>query len=111
MHRKGLWHLFARHGDVAATYIVRKLSRGGKRFGFVRLKNEVDAGRAMERLNGFVVYGFRLTVKLAIQKERTVGTEDRVKRRSRSDLDSKATSSVKPTKKSRGMWRMKISGG
>ncbi|KAK8622493.1 hypothetical protein V6N13_117405 [Hibiscus sabdariffa] len=123
MHWKGLWHLSARHGDVYATYIARKLSRGGKRFGFVRFKNEVDAGRAMERLNGFVVYGFRLTVKLAIQKERNVaskkrhqssidGTEDREKSRSRSDLDFKATSSVMPTKKkSQGMWRMKISGG
>ncbi|KAK8514610.1 hypothetical protein V6N12_057509 [Hibiscus sabdariffa] len=110
MHWKGLWHLFARHGDVYATYIARKLSRGGKRFGFVRFKNEVDAGRAMERLDGFVVYSFRLTVKLAIQKERNVaskkrhqssidGTEDREKSRSRSNLDFKATSSVMPTKK------------
>ncbi|KAK8560598.1 hypothetical protein V6N13_083035 [Hibiscus sabdariffa] len=84
MHWKGLWHLFARHGDVFATYIDRKLSRGGK-----------------------------LTVKLAIQKERNVaskkrhqssldGTEDPTKSRSRSDLDFKATPSVMPTKKISG---------
>ncbi|KAK8676822.1 hypothetical protein V6N13_142384 [Hibiscus sabdariffa] len=51
MQWTGLWHLFARHGEVVATYIARKLSRGGKCFGFVRFKDEVNAGRAMERLN------------------------------------------------------------
>ncbi|KAK8685263.1 hypothetical protein V6N13_041268 [Hibiscus sabdariffa] len=68
MQSKGLWHFFARHGEVVATFIARKLSRGGKRFGFVRFRDEVDAGRAMERLNDFVVYWFRLIVKLANQK-------------------------------------------
>ncbi|KAL4289595.1 hypothetical protein GQ457_14G021040 [Hibiscus cannabinus] len=115
MHWKGLWHLFARHEEAFASFIAKKLSIGRKRFGFVRFKNEIDAGRAMERINGFVVYGFRLTVKLAIQKERNVaskkthqssldGTEDRVKSRSRSDSisDFKATPSVKPTKKISG---------
>ncbi|KAL4311091.1 hypothetical protein GQ457_01G056380 [Hibiscus cannabinus] len=65
MHWKGLWHLFARHGDVYRAYIANKLSRGGKRFGFVSFGTERDALRALERLNGFNVYGFTLTVKLA----------------------------------------------
>ncbi|KAL4309158.1 hypothetical protein GQ457_01G002270 [Hibiscus cannabinus] len=65
MHWKGLWHLFARHGDVYRAYIANKLSRGGKRFGFVSFGTERDALRALERLNGFSVYGFTLTVKLA----------------------------------------------
>ncbi|KAK8597987.1 hypothetical protein V6N13_095379 [Hibiscus sabdariffa] len=77
MHWTGLWHLFARHGEVVATYIARKLSRGGKRFGFVRFKDEVDTWRAMERLNDFVVYGFRLIVKMATQKERNVYSNQR----------------------------------
>ncbi|KAK8605106.1 hypothetical protein V6N13_082563 [Hibiscus sabdariffa] len=65
MHWKGLWFSFARHGDVVIVYITRKLSRGGKRVGFVRIKEKVDADRAIERLHGFFLYGSRLTVKLA----------------------------------------------
>ncbi|KAK8492845.1 hypothetical protein V6N13_090194 [Hibiscus sabdariffa] len=65
MQWKGLWHLFARHGEVKRAFIAKKLSRGGKRFSFVRFGMESDASRAMERLNGFSVYGYRLTVKLA----------------------------------------------
>ncbi|KAK8664226.1 hypothetical protein V6N13_084024 [Hibiscus sabdariffa] len=70
MQWKGLWHLFARHGDVVRTFIARKLSRGGKRFGFVRFENNIDAERAMERLNGFTVYGYKLMVKKAFQNKR-----------------------------------------
>ncbi|KAL4369597.1 hypothetical protein GQ457_05G034860 [Hibiscus cannabinus] len=60
MHWKGLWHMFARHGEVTRTYIARKLTRGGKRFGFVSFGEDSDAARAIERLNGFNVYGYRL---------------------------------------------------
>ncbi|KAK8576933.1 hypothetical protein V6N13_121932 [Hibiscus sabdariffa] len=65
MHWKRLWFSFARHGDVVNAYIARKLSRGGKRFGFVRMKEKVDADRAIERLHGFFLYGSKLTVKMA----------------------------------------------
>ncbi|KAK8635406.1 hypothetical protein V6N13_004143 [Hibiscus sabdariffa] len=70
MQWKGLWHMFARHGDVSGVYIARKLSRGGKRFGFVRYSCREDALRALERLNGCSVYGYRLTVKMANQNGR-----------------------------------------
>ncbi|KAL4271467.1 hypothetical protein GQ457_13G005560 [Hibiscus cannabinus] len=69
MEWKGLWHLFARHGDVIDSFIAGRLSRGGKRFGFVRFTLRNDALRAMERLNGFSVYGFRLSIKLAHPKK------------------------------------------
>ncbi|KAK8595074.1 hypothetical protein V6N13_015983 [Hibiscus sabdariffa] len=65
MHWTGLWHMFARHGEVYGTFIARRLSRGGKRFGFVRFRDEVDVNSAMERLHGFMVYGYRLSVKPA----------------------------------------------
>ncbi|KAK9041458.1 hypothetical protein V6N11_016558 [Hibiscus sabdariffa] len=42
----------------------RKLSRGGRRFGFVRMKSRTDAVRTIERMDGFTLYGYRLTVKL-----------------------------------------------
>ncbi|KAK8624680.1 hypothetical protein V6N13_089569 [Hibiscus sabdariffa] len=70
MQWKGLWHLFARHGDVVRTFITRKLSRGGKRFSIVGFENNIDAERAMERLNGFSVYGYKLTVKKAFQDKK-----------------------------------------
>ncbi|KAL4284829.1 hypothetical protein GQ457_16G008970 [Hibiscus cannabinus] len=68
MQWRGLWHMFARHGKVIRTFIAKKLSRGSKRFGFVEFGNEEDSNRAMERLNGFITYGFRLTVKAARQR-------------------------------------------
>ncbi|KAL4340333.1 hypothetical protein GQ457_08G008340 [Hibiscus cannabinus] len=68
MQWRGLWHMFARHGKVIPTFIAKKLSRGSKRFGFVEFGNEEDSNRAMERLNGFITYGFRLTVKAARQR-------------------------------------------
>ncbi|KAK8701277.1 hypothetical protein V6N13_019667 [Hibiscus sabdariffa] len=68
------------HGDATDTFIPRKLSRGGKRFGFVRLKSRTDALRIIERLNGFILYGYRLTVKMArfkkgVYKEKSSETQ------------------------------------
>ncbi|KAE8726405.1 hypothetical protein F3Y22_tig00006992pilonHSYRG00035 [Hibiscus syriacus] len=34
MHWKGLWFTFARHGEVVKVFMARKLSKGGKRYGF-----------------------------------------------------------------------------
>ncbi|KAK8570230.1 hypothetical protein V6N13_002925 [Hibiscus sabdariffa] len=63
MHWKGLCHSFARHGEVVDMYIVRRLSRGRKRLGFVRMNGKEEAERAIERLHGFRLYGSKLTVK------------------------------------------------
>ncbi|KAL4376870.1 hypothetical protein GQ457_02G039660 [Hibiscus cannabinus] len=65
LHWKGLWFSFARHGEVANVYIARRRSRGGKRFGFVRMKGLETAERVMNRLHGFILYGSKLTVKRA----------------------------------------------
>ncbi|KAK8682438.1 hypothetical protein V6N13_054826 [Hibiscus sabdariffa] len=65
MEWKGLWYTFARHGDVVGTYIARKLSRRGRKFGFMRVKKKIDAERVIERLNGFNLFGFKLLVKMA----------------------------------------------
>ncbi|KAK8547046.1 hypothetical protein V6N13_099791 [Hibiscus sabdariffa] len=61
----GLLQVFGRHGDVVNSYIARKKDRLGKRFGFVRFSNRVNADRAIERLNGFVLNGFKLFVSEA----------------------------------------------
>ncbi|KAK8658921.1 hypothetical protein V6N13_029140 [Hibiscus sabdariffa] len=45
MQWKGLCHSFARHGEVVNVYIARKCSKGGKRFGFVRMNGKEDTNR------------------------------------------------------------------
>ncbi|KAL4387398.1 hypothetical protein GQ457_09G014430 [Hibiscus cannabinus] len=71
MHWKGLWATFAHHGEVIDAFIPRKRSRNGRKFGFVRYSSVVDAARAISRLNGFRLYGFRISVSFAKFKVRT----------------------------------------
>ncbi|KAK8613478.1 hypothetical protein V6N13_101240 [Hibiscus sabdariffa] len=47
------------------VYIARKRSKGGKRFGFVRMNSKEDADRVIGRLHGFKLYGSLLKVKHA----------------------------------------------
>ncbi|KAK8331582.1 hypothetical protein V6Z11_A10G084700 [Gossypium hirsutum] len=65
VHWKGLWTLFSYHGKVVNAFIPEKTSRNGKRFGFVRFSNFLDAQRAISRLNGFVILGNRIWVNIA----------------------------------------------
>ncbi|XP_039052593.1 polyadenylate-binding protein 5-like [Hibiscus syriacus] len=69
-HWSGLRQLFGRHGDVIDSYIARKKDMAGKRFGFVRFSNKEDANRALQRLNEFNTYGFRIVVKEAKYTDR-----------------------------------------
>ncbi|KAK8665180.1 hypothetical protein V6N13_005354 [Hibiscus sabdariffa] len=71
LHWSGLRQTFGRHGDVIDSFIARKWDKAGMRFGFVRFSNRTDAERAIERLNGFNLYGFRLSVSLAKYNVRT----------------------------------------
>ncbi|KAL4312316.1 hypothetical protein GQ457_01G010310 [Hibiscus cannabinus] len=71
LHWSGLRQAFGRHGDLVDSYIANKVNREGKRFGFVRYSNKVDASRAIERLNGFKLYGYRLLVSFARFNART----------------------------------------
>ncbi|KAL4354811.1 hypothetical protein GQ457_06G000960 [Hibiscus cannabinus] len=71
LHWQGLWHAFARHVNVVDAFIARKLSRGGRRYGFVRFEMKADAWRAIERLNGFSLFGQRISVTLAHNNSRT----------------------------------------
>ncbi|KAK8647668.1 hypothetical protein V6N13_121397 [Hibiscus sabdariffa] len=70
LHWQGLWYAFGRHSDVVDAFIAKKTSRGGKRFGFMRYARMVDAERAVERLNGFALYGNKLFVTFAKFKTR-----------------------------------------
>ncbi|KAL4387421.1 hypothetical protein GQ457_09G031000 [Hibiscus cannabinus] len=75
LHWQGLWHIFARHGDV---YIARKLNTRGQRFGFVRFEKEVDASRAVERLNGLSIHGNKISVSMRVIKVGSWRRKERV---------------------------------
>ncbi|KAK8577080.1 hypothetical protein V6N13_122075 [Hibiscus sabdariffa] len=53
------------YGDVVDAFIASKISRGWKRFGFVRFVRRLDAIRALCIFNGFYLYGFRISVAFA----------------------------------------------
>ncbi|KAK8577113.1 hypothetical protein V6N13_122108 [Hibiscus sabdariffa] len=55
LHWQGLWFAFGRHGDAVDAFIPRKRNARGQRFGFVRYGKKIDAERATERLNGFLL--------------------------------------------------------
>ncbi|KAK8672427.1 hypothetical protein V6N13_110797 [Hibiscus sabdariffa] len=65
MHWSGLRQAFGFHGDVVDSFVANKRDRNGRRFGFVRFNNRWDATRAIERLNGFHLYGLRISVSFA----------------------------------------------
>ncbi|KAL4386790.1 hypothetical protein GQ457_09G019190 [Hibiscus cannabinus] len=67
LHWKGVWQVFDRHGVVVDVFIPRRRSRAGRRFGFVRMASKEDTDRVIERLNGFWLYGARVSVSLAIR--------------------------------------------
>ncbi|KAL4271620.1 hypothetical protein GQ457_13G010870 [Hibiscus cannabinus] len=71
MHWQGLWASFAHHGEVVDSFIPSKRSRAGSRFGFVRFSNMTDAHRAISRLDGFFLMGYRISVSLARFNPRT----------------------------------------
>ncbi|KAL4383212.1 hypothetical protein GQ457_15G021230 [Hibiscus cannabinus] len=71
LHWSGLRHASRRHGDLMDSYIAKKVNRDEKRFGFVRFSNRTYANRAIERLHGFKLYGYKLSVSFAKFNTRT----------------------------------------
>ncbi|KAL4291731.1 hypothetical protein GQ457_14G023730 [Hibiscus cannabinus] len=71
LHWQGLWFAFGRHGEVTDAFIPRKRNKRGTRFGFVRFTNRRDADRAIERLNGFNLFGSIIHVGYALFNDRT----------------------------------------
>ncbi|KAL4387762.1 hypothetical protein GQ457_09G013100 [Hibiscus cannabinus] len=71
MHWSGLRQAFGFHGDVVDSFVANKRDRNGRRFGFVRFSNRWDATRAIERLNGFNLYGSRISVSFAKYESRS----------------------------------------
>ncbi|KAK8634096.1 hypothetical protein V6N13_014925 [Hibiscus sabdariffa] len=65
IHWQGLRLAFGRHGDVVDAFIATKRNKKGRRFGFVKFSNKTDADRAIERLNGFKLFGSKISVSVA----------------------------------------------
>ncbi|KAK8624109.1 hypothetical protein V6N13_065464 [Hibiscus sabdariffa] len=65
MRWRGLRQAFGYHENVIDSFVANKRDRHGKRFGFVRFSNRWDANRAIERLNGFILYGSHMSVSIA----------------------------------------------
>ncbi|MBA0671162.1 hypothetical protein Goklo_025397 [Gossypium klotzschianum] len=65
MHWKGLWALFPYHGNVIDAFILEKRSKNGNRLGLVRFSKILDAQRAISRINGSVIMGSMIWVKIA----------------------------------------------
>jgi RNA recognition motif-containing protein len=69
MDELALAQLFALHGDIELLTIVRdKFSGVSKGFGFVQMKDAIDARQAMEALDGFAIGDRKLEVRLADDK-------------------------------------------
>ncbi|KAL4332282.1 hypothetical protein GQ457_07G001190 [Hibiscus cannabinus] len=71
MHWSGLRQAFGFYGDVVDNFEAKKRDRNGRRFGFVRFSNIWDATRAIERLNGFNLFGSRISVLFAKYESRS----------------------------------------
>ncbi|KAK8682059.1 hypothetical protein V6N13_054456 [Hibiscus sabdariffa] len=99
LHWKGLWCLFSYHGDLVDAYILNKRSKRGHRFGFVRYASMEDALRAQERLDGFLIYSYRVRVHLA----RFDPGRDRGKRRESSRFQNPELENGLTTEKMRGL--------
>ncbi|GAB2268300.1 hypothetical protein Dimus_003271 [Dionaea muscipula] len=65
MDNGALRKLFARYGVVLDAFVPRKLSKAGKRFGFVRFDCELAAEVAIQKTNGLLIQDKELRVKLA----------------------------------------------
>ncbi len=63
--------LFKQFGPIVSTKIVYdKITWESKGFGFIEFENKEDALRAIEKINGLVVKGQKLTVMEAEERKK-----------------------------------------
>ncbi|KAL4361103.1 hypothetical protein GQ457_04G021180 [Hibiscus cannabinus] len=83
MHWQGVWQSFDRHGEVVDVFIPRRRNMFGERFGYVRMATRAAADRVNEQLNGFWLYGSRITVAFMVKADRDTSWRRRSERISR----------------------------
>ncbi|MFQ6621179.1 hypothetical protein Gotur_001703 [Gossypium turneri] len=62
IHWKGLPYIFQLYVKVIDAFIPQNRAKSGRRFGFIRYESLRDVTRAIERLNGFRLYGHRIAI-------------------------------------------------
>ncbi|GJW84095.1 RNA-directed DNA polymerase, eukaryota, reverse transcriptase zinc-binding domain protein [Tanacetum coccineum] len=65
---KGLWTVCAPHGRLVDAFIANKLSKGGKRFGFIRFLGVNDANVFVKSLSNIWIGSFHLFITFAINQ-------------------------------------------
>jgi RNA recognition motif-containing protein len=72
--KEALHSLFAECGDVDDTHVVMDRETGRARgFGFVTMKTDAEANRAMAELNGAMFEGRPLKINVAEERGRSSG--------------------------------------
>lgn len=67
-----LVEMFSILGTVHSVDLVTdRITRKHKGFGFIEMENEIEAGRAIASLNGKIIKGRKITVKLADENRAT----------------------------------------
>ncbi|GKA56431.1 RNA-directed DNA polymerase, eukaryota [Tanacetum coccineum] len=73
---KGLWKACVSYGRLVDAYIANKLSKGGKRFGFIRFLRIKDASDFVKSLSNIWIDSFHLYVSVArFQRASYIGSQ------------------------------------
>ncbi|GJR01641.1 RNA-directed DNA polymerase, eukaryota, reverse transcriptase zinc-binding domain protein [Tanacetum coccineum] len=65
---KGLWTVCAPYGRLVDAFIANKLSKGGKRFGFIRFLGVNDANAFVKSLSNIWIGSYHIFITLAINQ-------------------------------------------
>ncbi|GJV67858.1 RNA-directed DNA polymerase, eukaryota, reverse transcriptase zinc-binding domain protein [Tanacetum coccineum] len=65
---KGLWNVCASHGRLVDAFIANKLSKGGKRFGFIKFLGVKDANSIVNSMSNIWIGSFHLYITLALNQ-------------------------------------------
>ncbi|GKA82299.1 RNA-directed DNA polymerase, eukaryota [Tanacetum coccineum] len=65
---KGLWNVCASHGRLIDAFIANRLSKGGKRFGFIKFLGVKDANSIVNSMSNIWIGSFHLYITLALNQ-------------------------------------------
>jgi RNA recognition motif-containing protein len=60
-----LWSKFSRYARVAEVYIPNKLDKQGRRFGFVKFRDVIDAVELLRKISNIWMGSFKIRVNLS----------------------------------------------
>ncbi|GKD86005.1 RNA-directed DNA polymerase, eukaryota, partial [Tanacetum coccineum] len=65
LNAKGLWNVCVKYGRLVDSFIANKLSKGGKRFGFIRFLGVKDESEFLKQLSNIWIGSYHLYVTIA----------------------------------------------